>query len=246
MAEEVVAEQWEESCPEEIVVGSEEAVGLSGEQASTEDLEIPLPTDQDEYTAARPYPCDFCSRRFRKKANLMNHMVAHQTDRPHGCNLCGVRYIRKCDLMNHLKVHAFIPDQQGGVMEDEEEQMETPSDSERYNRRPDGRRRGGGGGRRRKRQTVKQEYEVYGEEAEEEDDGGQAGSSRGGYYDQAEMVDVKSYEYIEGGGEAGEIKYPVTDRRKPFVCQHCGVGKFCSGGSTLFNLTLRHLFFDLL
>lgn len=58
----------------------------------------------------RPWPCDFCSRRFRKKAALMNHMVAHQNDRPHACNLCGVRYVRKCDLMNHLKVHAFVPD----------------------------------------------------------------------------------------------------------------------------------------
>lgn len=72
------------------VVGSEEAVGEI-EETNQEDGDVPLPTDQDEYTAARPYPCDFCSRRFRKKANLMNHMVAHQTDRPHGCNLCGVR-----------------------------------------------------------------------------------------------------------------------------------------------------------
>lgn len=75
-----------------LVVGSEEAVG-GIEETNQEDGDIPLPTDQDEYTAARPYPCDFCSRRFRKKANLMNHMVAHQTDRPHGCNLCGVRYV---------------------------------------------------------------------------------------------------------------------------------------------------------
>lgn len=60
----------------------------------------------------RPYPCDFCSRRFRKKSNLMNHMVAHQNDRPFGCNLCGARYVRRCDLLNHLKVHAFVPDDQ--------------------------------------------------------------------------------------------------------------------------------------
>lgn len=82
-----------------------------------DDLEIPLPIDQDSYTNARPYPCDFCSRRFRKKANLMNHMVAHQTDRPHGCNLCGARYVRKCDLNNHLKIHAYAPSRDG--LEDE-------------------------------------------------------------------------------------------------------------------------------
>lgn len=78
-----------------------------------DDMEIPLPIDQDSYTNTRPYPCDFCSRRFRKKANLMNHMVAHQTDRPHGCNLCGARYVRKCDLMNHLKIHAYAPSRDG-------------------------------------------------------------------------------------------------------------------------------------
>lgn len=73
-----------------------------------EEVMVPLPTD--EYTTSRPYPCDFCSRRFRKKANLMNHMVAHKNDRPHICNLCGARYIRKLDLLSHLKVHAQMPD----------------------------------------------------------------------------------------------------------------------------------------
>lgn len=57
-----------EACPEEIIVGSEEAVGGS-ETHTTADEDIPLPTDQDEYTAARPYPCDFCSRRFEKFIN---------------------------------------------------------------------------------------------------------------------------------------------------------------------------------
>lgn len=107
VAEEVVTEQWNETCPE-IIVGSEEHVG--DDEQATDDIEIPLNTDQDQYAASRPYPCDFCSRRFRKKANLMNHMVAHQTDRPHGCNLCGTRYIRKTDLMTHLKIHAYIPE----------------------------------------------------------------------------------------------------------------------------------------
>ena len=73
-------------------------------------MEVPLPTVQDEYTALRPYPCDFCSRRFRKKATLMNHMVAHQTDRPHLCKLCGDRFFRRSDLINHLKAHAETPE----------------------------------------------------------------------------------------------------------------------------------------
>lgn len=78
-----------------------------------QDLDVPLPTDPDEYTTSRPYPCDFCSRRFRKKTNLMNHMVAHKNDRPHICNLCGARYIRRHDLLTHLKIHAQVPESEG-------------------------------------------------------------------------------------------------------------------------------------
>ena len=80
-----------------------------------EEVLVPLPTD--EYTTSRPYPCDFCSRRFRKKANLMNHMVAHKNVKPHICNLCGAKYIRKMELMNHLKVHAQVPDSNIEYME---------------------------------------------------------------------------------------------------------------------------------
>lgn len=87
VCEEVVID--ESGVPEgkmEILIDSNGAV-VDGQV--DEDI-VPLPP-QDEYTTSRPYPCDFCSRRFRKKANLMNHMVAHQTDRPHVCNLCGAR-----------------------------------------------------------------------------------------------------------------------------------------------------------
>ncbi|CAH2048562.1 unnamed protein product, partial [Iphiclides podalirius] len=111
VTEEVITDDW-------VIAGGQERVEVPLEHLANSvsdvkvenDIDVPLPTDQDEYTAMRPWPCDFCSRRFRKKAALMNHMVAHQSDRPHACNLCGVRYVRKCDLMNHLKVHAFVPE----------------------------------------------------------------------------------------------------------------------------------------
>lgn len=101
--EEVITENWGGDM---VQVAMEQVV--TSENFQEDDLEtVPLHTDQDEYTTSRPYPCDFCSRRFRKKANLMNHMVAHQNVRPHMCNLCGSRYVRKCDLINHLKIHAY-------------------------------------------------------------------------------------------------------------------------------------------
>lgn len=83
-----------------------------------DDMEIPLPIDQDSYTNTRPYPCDFCSKRFRKKANLMNHMVTHQTESTHGCNLCGLRFAKKSDLMTHLKCHAYAPPEHSLDLED--------------------------------------------------------------------------------------------------------------------------------
>lgn len=105
VTEEVVTQDWVQGddCVQEVTVIDQV------DNMNASDI-IPLPEAQDEYTASRPYPCDFCSRRFRKKANLMNHMIAHQNDRPHGCNLCGARYIRKSDLLNHLKTHAYTED----------------------------------------------------------------------------------------------------------------------------------------
>jgi C2H2-type zinc finger len=103
--EEVITEDWPME-GEEVQVAMEQVVTSDNFQEDG-DEDIPLHTEQDEYTTSRPYPCDFCSRRFRKKANLMNHMVAHQNVRPHMCNLCGSRYVRKCDLLNHLKIHAY-------------------------------------------------------------------------------------------------------------------------------------------
>ncbi|KAG5867641.1 hypothetical protein JTB14_006717 [Gonioctena quinquepunctata] len=214
VSEEIITEQWGDSCAEEIVVGSEEAVGT--EEPSQEDCDIPLPTDQDEYTAARPYPCDFCSRRFRKKANLMNHMVAHQTDRPHGCNLCGVRYIRKCDLMNHLKIHAYIPETDG-VEEEEIQTMEEFSSDKK--KKPKS-------ATKRRKKKIKEEFEQF-----EEDEAG-ASSSRSYAYVEEDVKLVEqmhdnvqdSYEYEQQEEEQPvENRYPITDPRKPFVCQHCGV-----------------------
>lgn len=84
-------------------IAAEQIAGIS----SSQEL---LDMEQDEYTALRPYPCDFCSRRFRKKASLNNHMLAHQNDRPHLCKLCGARFTRRAELISHFKAHAEAQD----------------------------------------------------------------------------------------------------------------------------------------
>lgn len=108
VTEEVITDDWVQQQGEERVEIPVDQIGHTNQ--IDQDLDVPLPTDPDEYTTSRPYPCDFCSRRFRKKTNLMNHMIAHKNDRPHICNLCGARYIRRHDLLTHLKVHAQVPD----------------------------------------------------------------------------------------------------------------------------------------
>ncbi|XP_019756568.1 zinc finger protein 41 isoform X2 [Dendroctonus ponderosae] len=212
VTEEVITDQWGESYPEEIIVGSEEAVSATGSQTPGDEDDIPLPTDQDEYTAARPYPCDFCSRRFRKKANLMNHMVAHQTDRPHGCNLCGIRYVRKADLMNHLKSHAYISD--NAPIEEDEDTSLVEDGFDRAERKARGY------GKRKRKKPVKDEYESVFVPADT--------ASSSAQFEYTESGDIN---YMVGEAESNseyisnqdEIKYPVTDPKKPFVCQHCGV-----------------------
>ncbi|XP_044734485.1 zinc finger protein 616 [Chrysoperla carnea] len=228
VAEEVITDDWANPQNDDRV----EIVGEFTESRvdGTDDIEIPLPTDQDEYTTSRPYPCDFCSRRFRKKANLMNHMVAHQTDRPHGCNLCGARYIRKCDLMNHLKIHAYVPEPE--AYEDEEEdndinyQLEE-SDSERPRKRKSN-------SKKKKSSKVKVKQEVIEEEKYS------VPSRSYDYVDEdmrlltemanssARTLEYSSPEYNDilppENHPISEPRYPITDPRKPFVCQHCGVG----------------------
>lgn len=113
--EEVITDDWPLEGEDMVQVAMEQVV--TSDNFQEDDTEtVPLHTDQDEYTTSRPYPCDFCSRRFRKKANLMNHMVAHQNIRPHMCNLCGSRYVRKCDLINHLKIHAYNIEEESSMV----------------------------------------------------------------------------------------------------------------------------------
>uniref|UniRef100_A0A182NBK5 C2H2-type domain-containing protein n=1 Tax=Anopheles dirus TaxID=7168 RepID=A0A182NBK5_9DIPT len=109
VTEEIITDDWVQSQGEECVQVTVDQLGAS---AIVVEDDIAVPLDQDQYTLSRPYPCDFCSRRFRKKASLQNHLMAHSNDRPHVCNLCGAQYGRRCDLINHLKQHAYAVTEQ--------------------------------------------------------------------------------------------------------------------------------------
>ncbi|KAJ1519906.1 hypothetical protein ONE63_004144 [Megalurothrips usitatus] len=129
--EEVISEAWEtgqSGHDGQVLVSTVNVQSEWGEPGNEDDMLVPLPQDQQSGASQiRPYPCDFCSRRFSKKANLMNHMVAHQVERPYGCNLCGARYRRKCDLHNHLKIHAYAPEAAEQQEEDEDDLLSSPT-----------------------------------------------------------------------------------------------------------------------
>ncbi|GLV35915.1 uncharacterized protein CBL_09867 [Carabus blaptoides fortunei] len=230
VTEEVITDDWVNTQGEERVEIPVGEVGAE-QQIEYDDMEVPLPTDQDEYTASRPYPCDFCSRRFRKKANLMNHMVAHQTDRPHGCNLCGARYIRKCDLMNHLKIHAYVPDPD--ALDDEE--LPPLSDAEEAEKTTPTKKKKSG--KKRKQLASSPAKPKIKQENTDSNDQYDIGSAARSYNYVEEDVRLltemenhvnasgrnDSYSYNDVEQSIPEARYPILDPRKPFVCQHCGV-----------------------
>ncbi|XP_070166407.1 zinc finger protein 420 isoform X1 [Polyergus mexicanus] len=242
VTEEVIADNWDRPGPDDGVEIPETKVAHDN-LLEYDDMEIPLPIDQDSYQNARPYPCDFCSRRFRKKANLMNHMVAHQTDRPHGCNLCGARYVRKCDLNNHLKIHAYPPSRD--ALEDElnDEDSLAAEEEDATTSGTKGRRKKVQSSAPRKRKsntavglpkrnniedTIKMEmgkyvYKPYDNYEDTlsllEDDLTDGDSARSGNY-----ASSSRWQMEEMSVEQQSPQWPVTDPTKPYVCQFCGVG----------------------
>lgn len=224
VTEEVITDDWVQSDGQECVQVTVDQLGATAVVGTEDDMSVPLPTDQDEYTASRPYPCDFCSRRFRKKANLMNHMVAHSSDRPHMCNLCGARYMRRCDLLNHLKLHAYVPD------DSEEPVRSDPEDDYEYElseqQQPIKRRspsmddpedlliptpvpyKPPKQSRSRARPKTKSHKK--------------SSTSSAARARQAPKTESKFNTSIEPFVNLPP-RYPVLDDRKPFVCQKCGV-----------------------
>lgn len=198
----------------------------------SEEVMVPLPTD--EYTTSRPYPCDFCSRRFRKKANLMNHMIAHKNDRPHICNLCGARYIRKSDLLGHLKVHAQMPDSEfvDLLMHDErpkgiDKQKVVPAAvaSASNSRRKNTRQRITTSGKKPPPQPMsattkpKKNAKKYSTIAPQDNNIAQLDDI------DAILGAAQHHEqYYERHNKVSKQRHPVADSVRPFVCQVCGVG----------------------
>lgn len=151
--------------------------------------------------------------------------------------------------MNHLKIHAYIPEADG-LEEEESHSIDEYSESEKVKKK----KQVG----RRKKKEIKEEYDSF--------EGklfkivvlcirlfwdptyfSGASSSKGytyieensKYIDQMQGEDKgDGFEYLQNEQEYEEeiIRYPVTDPKKPFVCQHCGVGKYFLDREGLFKI----------
>uniref|UniRef100_A0A3Q2QM78 Zinc finger protein OZF-like n=1 Tax=Fundulus heteroclitus TaxID=8078 RepID=A0A3Q2QM78_FUNHE len=58
------------------------------------------------HTGKTEHSCDVCSKGFKDKTSLLTHMRLHTGERPFACHDCGKRFHAKGILKAHLKVHS--------------------------------------------------------------------------------------------------------------------------------------------
>ena len=51
----------------------------------------------------KKHQCNICSKAFTLKYNLQRHKLIHTDERPFGCQYCHQRFRRKDSLQNHIK-----------------------------------------------------------------------------------------------------------------------------------------------
>ncbi|XP_041664785.1 zinc finger protein 250-like isoform X2 [Cheilinus undulatus] len=56
-------------------------------------------------TEERPYSCSDCSKRFRGKKHLQQHMLRHSVEKPFSCSVCGKSFNYRKEIVTHMRVH---------------------------------------------------------------------------------------------------------------------------------------------
>lgn len=59
----------------------------------------------EEISDARPYKCDICSKRFKRRGNLKSHQTVHSEIRAHECRYCNKTFKWKSGLRAHELSH---------------------------------------------------------------------------------------------------------------------------------------------
>ena len=56
----------------------------------------------------RPYLCNYCKCRFKRKHHLVDHIRIHTGERPYTCGECGNRFKSSSNLYSHMKIHTEL------------------------------------------------------------------------------------------------------------------------------------------
>ncbi|MEQ2178386.1 hypothetical protein GOODEAATRI_013496, partial [Goodea atripinnis] len=92
------------------------------------------------FAGKRPHECGICSKAFKHKHHLIEHMRLHSGEKPYQCDKCGKRFSHSGSYSQHMN-HRYSyckkeTQSQAGGQESPEEDGEVPTEMQRQDTAP--------------------------------------------------------------------------------------------------------------